>query len=597
MITSCFAPLVDTLNFILMDKNILLFVLGLLLFSSAMSAQDIDLDDIRIISDQMTKDSVQNSVWRTGQYPYSARPKNALELGIHVGSFQINGDIPSGSIISPFGIGLHIRKAINYYFSWRLDGIYAKDQGLDGRRTPINVLALDNPNLGDQLITQYGEDGNAFRNYSARNLGASFNLILNIGNLLFHKPKNKWNYYTGVGLGIMNAKVQIDYFDGNGAAYDWGPIGDIGAPNTKEKRSSIREVLDGDYESSFENERDVPGLLNDSGKWFPQFSGIVGISRKFSRRFNLSLEHQILAQDYDKLDGHEWRTTVDQTNDSDIIHYTSLRLGINLGKFDKRTEPLYWVNPYEAALTDIAALKTRPELDLTDSDADGVIDMLDAEPDTPVGCPVDTKGVTLDSDGDGIADCEDPEIYSPPGYKIENGIAEIPEPEILTQDDVIKLIGENAPRPTVVEAGCGKWFLPMIHFDLNMYNIKPDFYGRLHHVATVMQQCPDICVTAYGHTDSRASDDYNQALSFKRSKAAIDYLTSNYNIDRNRLKLMYGGETSPLNATAGSSSYMMNRRVEFRLCADGDSNMGEPEGAIKNVGSGVKFRGNKNSGY
>ncbi len=580
-----------------MDKNRLFILIGLLLFLTALSAQDIDLDDIRIISDEMTKDSDQNSAWRTGQYPYSAKPKNALELGIHVGSYQINGDIPSGSIISPFGIGLHIRKSINYYFSWRLDGIYAKDKGLDGRRTSVNVLALDNPNLGDQLINQYGGDGVAFRNYNTRNLGANFNLILNVGNLLFHKPNNKWNYYTGVGLGIMNAKVQIDYFDENGSAYNWGPVGDLGAPNTKEKRSRIKDILDGDYESSFENERDVPGLLNDSGKWFPQFSGIVGVSRKFSRRFNLSLEHQILAQDYDKLDGHEWRTTVDQTNDSDIIHYTNLRLGINLGKFDKRTEPLYWVNPYEAALNDIAALKTRPELDLTDTDADGVIDMLDAEPATPAGCPVDTKGVTLDSDGDGIADCEDPEIYSPPGYKIENGIAEIPEPEILTEEDVIRLIGENAPRPTVVETGCGEWFLPMIHYDLNKYNVKPEFFGHLHHVATVMQQCPEICVAVHGHTDSRASDEYNQALSYKRSKAAIDYLTANYGIDRSRLKLMYGGESSPLNTNTGSASHMMNRRVEFRVCVNGDNDMAEPEGASRSVGSGTKVRGNKNSGY
>ena len=55
-------------------------------------------------------------------------------------------------------------------------------------------------------------------------------------------------------------------------------------------------------------------------------------------------------------------------------------------------------------MNDIAELKARPVLDLTDSDSDGVIDMLDQEVDTPSGAPVDTRGVALDSDGDGVAD-------------------------------------------------------------------------------------------------------------------------------------------------------------------------------------------------
>ena len=39
-----------------------------------------------------------------------------------------------------------------------------------------------------------------------------------------------------------------------------------------------------------------------------------------------------------------------------------------------------------------------------DSDADGVPDFNDLEPNSPLGARVDTKGITLDSDGDGIPD-------------------------------------------------------------------------------------------------------------------------------------------------------------------------------------------------
>lgn len=554
-------------------------------------------DEVITVTDNMTKDAEQNEAWRQGLNPYSSRPKNALELGIHLGGLHVNGDIPSGNPCAPLGIGLHLRKAINYYFSWRLDGVWGRDKGLDGRRTSVQVLALDNTNLASQLLSAYGEDGIAFRNFNSRNIGANLNLIFNVGNLLFHKPNNKWNYYTGIGAGVMNTKVTMDYFDSNGSAYDWSSVGDPGAPNTSEKRDRIRNILDDNYESEFENDRDVPGFTHDSGKWFPQFSGLIGISRKLSRRFNLSLEHQILAQDYDKLDGHEWRTTTDQTNDSDIIHYSNLRLGINLGDFNNRTEPLYWLNPYEAALTDIAALKRRPQLDLTDTDRDGVIDMLDAEPATQEDCAVDTKGVILDSDGDGCPDCEDPEIYSPPGYDIEDCIAIIPEVETLSQEEIERMmVAHSHPAPNV-KTGCGEWFLPMIHYDLNKYNVKPEYYSQLHHVATVLKECPELCVVAHGHTDTRASNEYNQVLSYRRSKAAIDHLVSNYGIDRNRIKLMYGGETNPLAINAAETSHMMNRRVEFRVCKEGDIDMAEPEGNNNQIGSGVKFKGNKNSGY
>jgi len=99
------------------------------------------------------------------------------------------------------------------------------------------------------------------------------------------------------------------------------------------------------------------------------------------------------------LDGQKYRTNIDQTNNVDIAHFTNLTIGINTGNFDKRTEPLYWLNPLDSAFDDIASLKQRPQLDLTDDDNDGVIDMLDQELDTPEGCAVDTRGILLDSDG------------------------------------------------------------------------------------------------------------------------------------------------------------------------------------------------------
>lgn len=554
-----------------------------------------------IVTDDMTIDSEQNKAWRMGEGNFSAKPKNAWEIGIALGHFQVNGDVPA-DLPSGWGIGLHLRKAINYVLSYRLEGQYNSSRGLDGRITPRSVLLLDNTSQnGLPPIASNLDASGTFRNFHTRNFSGVASLIFNVGNLLFHKERNKWNLYVGAGLGITATNVDIDYYLGDDTPYDWDPIfNQFGNDNTREKRDAIRDILDGDFESGFENDRNVPGFINDSGEFFPSFVGTLGVSRKITKRVNLSFEHQLYSQDYDKWDGHEWRSTFDQTNDSDSGHFTNLRLAINLGSFDNRTEPLYWLNPLDAGYNDIANLKVGPSLDIADEDGDGVIDLMDIEPGSDPNCPVDTRGVTLDSDGDGLVDCKDVEPFSPPGCPIDEvGVAQCPSQD-HEHEHTHPATEHTHPAPPVqqvVSSGCGDWYLPMIHFDNDKSVIKPEFYGQLHHVADVMKKCPNMCVAVQGHTDSNNSNEYNNVLSYNRSNNAINWLTSQYGIDRGRFKLMFGGEETPLipGASTNAQKYM-NRRVEFRTCEPGDFDMSKPAGT---AGTTTKnyFNGNKNSGY
>ena len=63
----------------------------------------------------------------------------------------------------------------------------------------------------------------------------------------------------------------------------------------------------------------------------------------------------------------------------------------------------------------------------------------------------------------------------------------------------------------------------MIHFDLDKYYVKPEFYAQLKSVADVMKANPNVKITVNGYTDARAGDDYNKVLSYNRAKAAIDF--------------------------------------------------------------------------
>ncbi|MBK9254880.1 MAG: OmpA family protein [Saprospiraceae bacterium] len=579
-----------------MTKRINYLLFSALFLVTFINAQD-DAFTKAVITDEMTVDPEQNKNWRMGKAEYSAKPKNAWELGVHLGHYMIDGDVdrlfPAG-----YGFGLHLRKSIHYVFSVRADFMYGVTKGIDPQLWSHRSRG---GGLVENVFDPYENQDGWFPAYKTQYGYLALQGVLNIGNLLFHKERNKWNWYTAIGVGLSSHKANLDLLGADNQPYA-GLSSLTGDFDTRAGRktivNNIKDRYDGDYETAGWKKAGI-FRLGDETNVHAVFTASMGISRKLSKRVNLGIEHQVMLSDNDALDGIRFRTEADQTNNNDIGHYTNLRLGINLGSFDKVTEPLYWLNPISAQMNDIAELKQRPILDLTDSDGDGVIDMLDQEPDTPAGAPVDTRGIALDSDGDGIADYKDKEPYSPPGYPVNSdGVADVKC--CITMDEVNKSIDMKLAAK---KTDCGKWFLPMIHFDLDKHTIKPEFYGHLHHVANVMKMCPDVCVTVDGHTDIRSSNAYNQALSYNRAEAAVNYLVSTYGLDRSRFKIMYGGEESPLAPKSRSDKeHYMNRRVEFRVCAPDDKEMARPEGT-STTGTGVKstgtskVRGDKNSGY
>ncbi len=595
------------------------------------------------VTDDMTIDSEQNKKWRMGEYKYSAKPKNAWELGLHGGHFFIDGDVDR-TVPGGWGAGLHLRKAVNYVFSVRGDLFYGRATGIEVQtwkhRLSTGGGGVVNPNIdnGGGLVEEVFDpyaprpDGTYeewFPRHRTTYIYGALQGVVNIGNLLFHKERNKWNLNIAAGPGLDHHTTMLDLLDADGGIYTnlKSRIGWTREKfDTKAGRVQIRKDIKATYDGVYETEGfKKKGIfrIGDDVNIHVVFVSSMGVSRKIGKRLNIGFEHQVMVSDNDYLDGIKFRTSEDQTNNVDISHYTNLRVGINLGNFDKVTEPLYWLNPIDGVMNDISNLKQRPELDLSDEDGDGVIDMLDQQLDSEPGCDVDTRGITLDSDGDGIVDCKDCEPFSPPGYEVsECGKADVPVECCMDESTVrsivkdearsFKTVTTTAPAPrattnTIIKSGCGDWYLPMIHYDLAKSDIKSEYTSHMHHVATVMKKCPELCVVAHGHTDNRNNNDYNTKLSYDRANNAANYLVTEYGIDRSRIKVMYGGEERPLiPSPTNEADHYMNRRVEFRTCEAADFNMSAPVGSSSsptntNVQSGEVIRdyynGNKNSGY
>ncbi|MFT4660057.1 MAG: peptidoglycan-associated lipoprotein [Patiriisocius sp.] len=113
----------------------------------------------------------------------------------------------------------------------------------------------------------------------------------------------------------------------------------------------------------------------------------------------------------------------------------------------------------------------------------------------------------------------------------------------------------------------GVFEIPNIFYDLNDYNIRPDAAFELEKVYKVLQDNPNISIELNSHTDSRAVDAYNMALSIKRAKAAKSFLVKKGIVEA-RISFKGFGETKLTNdcgndVNCSEEKHQENRRTEF----------------------------------
>ena len=108
-----------------------------------------------------------------------------------------------------------------------------------------------------------------------------------------------------------------------------------------------------------------------------------------------------------------------------------------------------------------------------------------------------------------------------------------------------------------------------IYFDLDQSAIRPDAAVELDKVVEILKEEPNLFIELGSHTDSRANDEYNLALSNRRSKSATDYIVSK-GISADRLTSFGYGESKLVNRCTNGvectdEEHQMNRRTEFKI--------------------------------
>ncbi len=523
-------------------------------------------------------------------YLFPPQPKSNWSIGIKGGLAYVAGDVKARPGL---GFGIDVRKAMGHIFGLRFQATGGQTKGQNYQLTNGYKNHQNNPWDTNYFTDRTTTPPSVFYNFQMRYFDVGLQGVVNLNNINFYKEQNKWNIFASAGIGLMAYNTKVDALNANGEIYDFSSVPNFTTvSDRRDILDAINSLQDGVYETPAEGHVDEQDLTLSGDNYIvnPFVSGSVGFRYRISRRLELEVEHRIAWSNDDLLDGQRWQeaggggnfpsSQTSLTRDFDSYNHTTLGVHFRLGSGE---ESLWWTNPLTEAYSSAAEARELVRKLSDDADNDGVPDLYDKEPDTPLGLQVDASGRTLDSDGDGYPDSEDDEPFSPKGSAVDSrGVALDSDadgvPDIFDKEPgsapgaLVDAKGIAIPTfdPALVNASA-PCILPIIHFDLNKDEIKPEFYPELYYIAQVMKNDENVTVKATGHTDVRNTDEYNVDLSMRRVNNAVDFMINTYGIDPSRFDRGYDGENNTVIKNLPDNHanrkleplHYVNRRVEF----------------------------------
>lgn len=162
--------------------------------------------------------------------------------------------------------------------------------------------------------------------------------------------------------------------------------------------------------------------------------------------------------------------------------------------------------------------------------------------------------------------------------EVENALSLAGHANTITAPEAAAPVVEPAPAPAVVEPApavqvvvpdlCSELVKRVIgpryvNFETNSAVIAGNTSAELDEVLFVAQTCPAVRFGVDGHTDSRASDAYNQTLSEARAASVRSWMIER-GITTDRFEAQGFGETKPLADNNTEEGRALNRRIEIR---------------------------------
>ncbi len=111
--------------------------------------------------------------------------------------------------------------------------------------------------------------------------------------------------------------------------------------------------------------------------------------------------------------------------------------------------------------------------------------------------------------------------------------------------------------------------LENVYYDLDKETLRPEAKQELDELAAIMKRNESITIELSSHTDSRASNDYNDELSQARARSCYDYLINAGISSQRIIPKGYGKQRLLNNCVDGvectETQHQKNRRTEFEI--------------------------------
>ncbi|MEL6676014.1 MAG: FG-GAP-like repeat-containing protein [Bacteroidota bacterium] len=109
-----------------------------------------------------------------------------------------------------------------------------------------------------------------------------------------------------------------------------------------------------------------------------------------------------------------------------------------------------------------------------------------------------------------------------------------------------------------------KMVMKHIYFDVDKADLRDESLYELGQLSKIMQDNPSLKVEIAGHTDSDATDAYNQTLSQNRAESVVDFLMTQ-GIAKDRISAVGYGESQPVAPNDSPENKQLNRRTECKV--------------------------------
>ena len=191
------------------------------------------------------------------------------------------------------------------------------------------------------------------------------------------------------------------------------------------------------------------------------------------------------------------------------------------------------------------------QVQMNDTDRDGVLDFLDQENNSVTGISVDTKGVMIDADKNGTPDqLERNTTVNATQNNVEKNIATIAKSNpTLNHDEIVK---------SLIEDG-----YIAVYFEVNKTTPTNVSNGGLDYIKTYLKKNPNAIVTIIGHCDVSGPTQLNDKLGKERAKSVKTILIDS-GINETQLKIMSEGEDQSASKDSVSAKKLV-RRVTFKI--------------------------------